>query len=164
MTDKTPRAWDGALEQEFYTPEEIAASDARVGKIQREKVINGLENCTDVCCATGETCPYYLNDDDEFDDECEKRLHKDALALLKAQEPRVMMLDECATADLVWYDWRTQGVRPAKINRVPEKTGTYRVQVFGNIDQWVHADEYGEYWRCWTSRPTDEHREATPWD
>ena len=22
---------------------------------------------------------------------------------------------------------------------------------------------YGKTWRCWTSRPTDEQREATPW-
>ena len=87
-----------------------------------------------------------------------------AIALLKAQEPRVMMLEECVTADLVWYDWRTLGVRPAKINRVPSKTGTYRVQRFGDIDDWVHADEYGEYWRCWTSRPTDEQMEATSWN
>ena len=25
------------------------------------------------------------------------------------------------------------------------------------------SDEYGKTWRCWTSRPTDEQMEATPW-
>lgn len=89
---------------------------------------------------------------------------RDALALLKAQEPRVMTLEEACSADCVWYDWRTIGVRPAKVSRVPYKTGTYRVQRFGDIDEWNHADEYGEYWRCWTSRPTDEQREATVWN
>jgi len=25
-------------------------------------------------------------------------------------------------------------------------------------------DDYGKSWRCWTSRPTDAQREATPWN
>ena len=25
------------------------------------------------------------------------------------------------------------------------------------------ADNYGKRWRCWTSHPTDEQREITPW-
>ena len=91
-------------------------------------------------------------------------MYTDAIAILKAHEPRVMTLAEAAEKNVVWYDWRTLGVRPAKVNRVPSKTGTYRVQRFGDIDDWVHADEYGEYWRCWTSCPTDEQREATPWN
>lgn len=36
------------------------------------------------------------------------------------------------------------------------------------IDQIAHlhhfgVDGYGIDWRCWTSRPTDEQMEATPW-
>lgn len=27
-----------------------------------------------------------------------------------------------------------------------------------------NANEYGKTWRCWTSRPTDEQREKTPWE
>lgn len=26
------------------------------------------------------------------------------------------------------------------------------------------SENYGRTWRCWTSRPTDEQREATPWE
>ena len=49
----------------------------------REKVIKGLECCTGYCDEeTG--CPYY-GDEEAF--ECEERLRKDAIALLKAQEP-----------------------------------------------------------------------------
>lgn len=49
----------------------------------REKVIKGLECCTGYCDEdTG--CPYY-GDGESF--ECEEQLRKDALALLKAQEP-----------------------------------------------------------------------------
>lgn len=80
--------------------------------------------------------------------------------LLEEQEPRVMTLEEATNAECVFYEWRTRGVRPAKVIRVPYKTGTYRVQRFGDIDEWVHADEYGEYWRCWTALPTEEQRRA----
>ena len=74
--------------------------------------------------------------------------------------PRVMTLEEATNAECVFYEWRTRGVRPAKVIRVPYKTGTYRIQRFGDIDEWVHADEYGEYWRCWTALPTEEQRRA----
>lgn len=84
-------------------------------------------------------------------------------ALLKAQKPRVMTLEEAYNAELVWYDQINTGVRPAKVIRVPNKTGVYRVMRFGDIDAWEHAYEYGEFWRCWTSRTTDEQRKSTPW-
>ena len=29
------------------------------------------------------------------------------------------------------------------------------------LDEW--EDGYNKTWRCWTSRPTDEQREGTPW-
>lgn len=82
MADKTPRAWDGALEQEFYTPEEIAASDARVGKahrmLYREKVIEGLK-------FTLEESGWDANA--AYDQELMIQAVADALALLKEQEP-----------------------------------------------------------------------------
>ena len=28
----------------------------------------------------------------------------------------------------------------------------------------LDGEEYGETWRCWPQRPTDEQREATPWN
>lgn len=137
----------------------------------REKVIKGLESVasdmqeevdewrdySDSELAHGLTC-----DCDWWINTLQKV--RDALALLKAQEPRVMTPDEACNSDCVWYDWRTRGVRPAKITRSPYKNGVYRVQRIGDIDEWVHADEYNEYWRCWTSRPTDEQRKAVKWD
>ena len=29
---------------------------------------------------------------------------------------------------------------------------------------WYKLGDYGVTWRLWTSRPTDEQREATPWE
>lgn len=28
---------------------------------------------------------------------------------------------------------------------------------------WYKAEDYGKTWRLWTTEPTDEQREATPW-
>lgn len=123
-------------------------------KPDRNKVIEGLEEVIAEAVYPDRPRKFMMS----------LELAEDALALLKAQEPRVMTLEEATEEEVVWYDWRTLGVRPAKVNRVPSKAGTYRVQRFGDIDDWVHADEYGEYWRCWTSKPTDAQMEAIPWE
>lgn len=129
---------------------------------ERNRIIDAFRNCiTEPKC---KDCPW--TECNTLNNGCVEIPRGLALAVMRelvAQEPHVMTLDEAANVELVWYDWRTRGVRPAKVNRVPSKTGTYRIQRFGDIDEWNHADEYGEYWRCWTSRPTDELRKATPW-
>ena len=56
---------------------------------EREKVIKGLETCEmsgtkDDCVGYG--CPYLVYNDEVIDD-CQEHLFRDALALLKAQEP-----------------------------------------------------------------------------
>ena len=61
--------------------------------IDQEKVIKGLECCTKKLCiykATEKECPYWELSgayEDAFED-CTTEMAKDALALLKAQEPR----------------------------------------------------------------------------
>ena len=32
-----------------------------------------------------------------------------------------------------------------------------------DCEWWYLIEDYGEIWRCWTSRPTDEQREKEPW-
>lgn len=120
----------------------------------REEVIKGLEHelrnrgkCGHYCREGIETflCEY---DKDGF---CIQHWGKDAIALLKAQEPRVLTLDEySAIAELprsmrepVWIEWRDGGYGWA----IPQRD--YEV--------------YGVDWRAWTDRPTNEMREATAW-
>lgn len=77
---------------------------------------------------------------------------KDALVLLKEQEPRVMTLEEYKTSaekpkeerDPVWEEW-------------PGLKCTWEMpnQAYGG---------YGTSWRAWTSRPSDEVRRETPWE
>ena len=115
-----------------------------------EKVIKGLECCgysrfMDKC----QECPYDGKD-------CFKRLKTDAIALLKAQEPRVMT--------------------PQDFDGNPMK------DQYGNLPCWLESREplVASNWcrwneddfirpmmrnfRPWTSRPTDEQRKATKWE
>lgn len=48
---------------------------------EREKVIKGLECCSDAVLECGENCPYWNIEN------CQSSMQDDALALLKAQEP-----------------------------------------------------------------------------
>ena len=86
----------------------------------------------------------------------------DALALLKAQEPRVMKIGDVR-------NW----VNSDRVTREP-----IVIEIRSGVCAWIIDDEvrelpgeanlssdlYGKTWRCWTSRPTDEVRGATPWN
>lgn len=87
---------------------------------------------------------------------------KDALALLKAQEARVMKVGEVR-------NW----VNGDRVTREPVV-----IEMRGGVCAWIIDDEvrelpgeenlssdlYGKTWRCWTSRPTEAEREATAWE
>lgn len=90
-----------------------------------------------------------------------------ALALLKAQEPRVMTLEELPEwdgaflvesrrkGDMVWASWYAE-------YELYGETVTRMVDIDGAVNDRAKR-MYGSEWRAWTSRPTDEQREATPW-
>lgn len=120
--------------------------------MDREKVIKGLE----CCCGCGqdygicEECPYTTNKLTCY----LPVLHREALELLKAQEPRVMTLEEFDAhwkippqeRPPIWEEWKIDN-------------GKGKWKLYGRA-----TGGYGKLWRCWTSRPTDEQREATPWE
>ena len=129
----------------------------------REKVTKGLECCGGISSVL--KCPYQGS---EGCDNCRGNVYLDALSLLKAQEPRVMDADEIVlSADPSKWLW-------------VERKGDYCTEAFksGKTISGLIAfdsetpcaflfcerpDEYGKTWRCWTSRPTDEQREAVKW-
>ena len=87
---------------------------------------------------------------------------RDALELLKEQEPRVLTLEEVLKANPVWFE--THGLLlPAIIDHEESKAGDC-VIVFGVFDgSYYPINRYNKTWRCWTARPTDEQRERIPW-
>jgi hypothetical protein len=88
-----------------------------------------------------------------------------AISKLNAQEPRVMTLDEVKMLDSDYYYLESMR-SPGKELR--EIVGAYGLTcvTWPSITwarQTMGDSGYAKTWRCWTSRPTDEQREATPW-
>lgn len=131
-----------------------------------EKVIKGLECCASMNGSACRECPY--------SSECvageatyqtgTAHLAADALELLKAQEPRVMTLKEIISAECVWIEYATSGNVVIALPWDIELTDdTYNF--IGMPNCFVEFRSlYGEEWRCWTSRPTDEQRKAAKWE
>ena len=91
---------------------------------------------------------------------------KDALALLKEQEPRVMTLEEVKAFE--WdYCYLEQERQPGKEYRMI--AGDYALTCITwpcitSMRIEYGDSSYGVKWRCWTSEPTKAQREATPWN
>lgn len=70
---------------------------------------------------------------------------------------------EAYTADFVYVEF--DGVITPALRTSNEREG-HRESYFATQQlggEWMRWDDYGITWRCWTSRPTDAQREATPW-
>ena len=135
-------------------------------------VIKGLEKlrenagCLTVYDCDCKTYPYLKVNG------CCEQIIIDALELLKGQETRVLTLEEVVSAagTPAWFEGKskmayTGWVLVYDVQEGMGITGT-RVGVTkpGHITIWPATELYGAKWRCWTSRPTDEQREATPWN
>ena len=132
----------------------------------REKVIKGLE-----CCAIGLYCPDedcpYEEAREAKDENCIAMLARDALELLKAQEPRVLTIEEVEALPyghvIIETDkndpirWLDALLFSKNINfSFDFITLEGRARLLGV--------EYNRDWRCWTARPTDEQRKEIPWE
>jgi len=128
--------------------------------MDREKVIEDLE--------------WAINDEDVFDalyvDDLDGVVDtmRDALELLKAQEPRVMTLEDLRAVGDVWQ-YNTPPYLWKEVNPNIRLTTSFwcawrdvKDMLLGLYPKYTD-ENYGTEWRCWTSRPTDKQREATPW-
>lgn len=139
----------------------------------RDKVIKGLESCLNANCLT---CPYWNDEPDRCG--LHRGIMQDALALLKAQEPRVMTLEEVKHERICWIEDADDGMTvrlfPATMFGIGEYANGSKSYMFlarkpwaidaHDCEWWYLIEDYGKTWRCWTSCPTDEQREATPWE
>ena len=130
----------------------------------KEKVLHGLDSCgfhdgINICEVT--ECPY--RDNKAY---CVHELAHDAgmliSELLKAQEPRVMTLDEALGGEECWVEYPNGGCGYADcyLSYTTDGADIYRTM---QHDFNVPLANYGKTWRCWTSRPTEEQREAAKW-
>jgi hypothetical protein len=102
---------------------------------------------------------------------------RDALALLKAQEPRVMTLEEVKQERICWIEDADDGMTvrlfPATMFGIGEYANGSKSYMFlaqkpwaidaNDYEWWYLIEDYGEIWRCWSAKPTDAQREAAPW-
>lgn len=130
-----------------------------------DRVMKGLECCTSakhpISC---DKCDYFGND--EYNDfwSCRISLMRDALTLLKAQEARVMMVEEAQQAEegtVVWFEQHTPE-RDYVSPMVSTGDGCIGNLYLGINLQYV-KDGAREY-RFWSGKPTDAQREAVKWN
>jgi len=134
----------------------------------KETIMDALNRCEPYaipdCCAG---CPY--NDCWDTKEECITKLHSDAHTLLKAQEPRVMTLEE--------VEHLTYGSPYIIETNLPKEEPRLMYGLFSHLGlqgnfSFAFTDgrgylfdvDYGKRWRCWTSRPDEKVRADTPWE
>ena len=120
-----------------------------------EKVIKGLE-----CCILRDPDDHARCSQCSYESNCVNRLKMDALELLKAQEPKVMTVQNWEVDHIekipVWIEWSESAKGECADN--------------GKVDGWaiLSVDEFADVLcfggRCWTARPTDEQRKMVKWD
>ena len=168
--------------------------------VDREKVIKGLECCA-VGCRSG--CPYSDIDDCEsmlcadalallkaqgpeavdaskpdsdigcWYDITHNYTLEQIVNALKAQEPRVMTLEEVKAMKRYTICAVEQRSKVLHTTFNAEYRGHLTIGGRDYIDFGLYADVspfrrsesgYGKTWRCWTSHPTDYQREAVKWE
>ena len=136
----------------------------------REKVIKGLE-----CCIIRHPDDKARCDECPYESACCNRLKIDALALLKAQEPRLYTVDELKRGEHYYLELHLEltgdGIHYAEISSIDKWSdklhGKFKAYDFIYDERgaaYRYEWSYGWTWRCWTSRPTNEQRKAIPWN
>ena len=123
----------------------------------REEVIKGLECCSHEDIGDCYNCPYNAPTP-----HCDIAMMRDALALLKAQEPRVMTVDDIKELDdgaVVWVEFSDGRLLPMVVDGGCLMRWQY---IWRICDGMFYDDDYKS--RAWTSRPTDKQRKAVKWD
>ena len=141
----------------------------------REKVIQAMTYCVgdikavdenDEC--RGDICPYKDYADVDGYSYCQDHMIRDALALLKEQEARVLTVEEIrsGTVEVVWLeDADKPNVIPGIWFRLSNEGGDEAVDIHV-MDGFIgpRLAVYGKKWRAWTSRPTPEQMQETKWE
>jgi len=132
--------------------------------MNRIDVIHNLESCLAIQCddCIQEHASHYPLDCEAYDS-----FIRSAVELLRAQEPRVLTLDEVVNSDApIVVDYYDMPLCYASFERDVSSKKWARFYTFGEEDFIkLLIEDYNKRntWRCWSSKPTDEQREATSW-
>ena len=131
-------------------PKRIELADETKAWLDQMDAVDALGNIADICIdwdgyRTADSLGGLVNEIWAYARYCADKL-------LKAQEPRLVTAEDFANAD----EW---GYLPVWTE---EKNGDLYCECIPSVA--VTDDDYASQYRHWTSRPTDEQREATPWE
>lgn len=92
-------------------------------------------------------------------------MYTNAIAMLKAQQPRVMTLAEVKAAEVVWIEQFGVCVPAVKVRTLEDDKMQFLYTYERDPYLFSFVPKcYGKVARCWTSRPTDEQRKAVKWN
>lgn len=127
----------------------------------RQSVIERLNGIHAVACGLGnDQC--YLNG---ISIKQLVMLINDATELLKAQEPRLLSVDELHALPKetpVWLEHRHENGQWDIYYDASNGQAYFRIENEYGIGC-LSIEDYGICWRVWTSCPTDAQRESVPW-
>ena len=124
---------------------------------KREKVIEHLQDCIDYLDGNRERHWVFVRGN----------VVRAAFQLLKAQEPRVMTLEEVknSTGKDIFLEIATYPGNPSYITAATlDGVGTGGVTFYHNSFDFECYNKKTYGWRCWTSRPTDEQLKMVKWE
>lgn len=141
---------------------------------KREKVVQGLKWCMNEehDCYREKGCPYENEGEDVG---CKYALHRDALELLKAQEPRVMIWQDVIGAAIECKplyievkdseDKEPGDDRWAMVTQYGDSLTNGMICAMSSYitRETLFKDWYNKTWRCWTTKPSLKQMEETPW-
>lgn len=92
-----------------------------------------------------------------------------AIDLLKAQEPRVLTLNEVEDKldDVVWIEepgCENLSANFAVIAAYSRKYNKVYAYFFSTSKKEFEYGEYNKTWRCWSAKPSDAERKAVAWN
>ncbi len=133
-----------------------------------EKVTKGLEQHMGTGCLSEKeqlqpvVCPYFHNSN------CIIALCRDALELLKEQEPHVLTLEEAEKSEYCVLEVRDGSL----LQVVHDEDGGYFSPDLNNsenlyFEKLLNEDEHDDYnrhIRCWSSLPSKEQRQEAKWN
>lgn len=117
-------------------------------------------------------CNFYWTDGEKIPTEDLIEAFYLAVKALEEQEPRVLTLEEVKGMKRLTVCAVEQRSKVIKNTFNAEYGGIVTIDnenfldfgMYGDTNRYRRAETgYGKTWRCWSSRPTDEQREATPW-
>ena len=86
------------------------------------------------------------------------------VSALNVLEPRVMTLEEALHAPFAWTETRDGYMSIRRIRDIHNEPTNMIVEGFSITMVIVPKAKYGRFVRCWTSCPTKEKMEETPWN